>query len=75
MHRAKGLEFDRVVVAGVSDGIVPHHQALKQVSDEAEREQAMKRERSLLYVAITRAKRDVIITTHGDPSPWLDEVT
>jgi len=74
MHRAKGLEFDRVVVAGVSDGIVPHHQALRQVSDTAEREQAMKRERSLLYVAITRAKRDVVITSHGDPSPWLQEV-
>lgn len=72
MHRAKGLEFDRVIVAGVSDSTVPHRKALQQAGDEADRERALKRERSLLYVAVTRARREVIVTCHGEPSPWIN---
>jgi mRNA-degrading endonuclease RelE of RelBE toxin-antitoxin system len=75
MHRAKGLEFDRVIVAGVSEGVVPHQRALRGASDEIDRQRALKRERSLLYVAVTRAKRDVFITAHGTPSPWLRDMT
>jgi mRNA-degrading endonuclease RelE of RelBE toxin-antitoxin system len=75
MHRAKGLEFDRVIVAGVSEGVMPHRRALRGASDEVDRQRALKRERSLLYVAVTRAKRDVLITAHGTPSPWLQDVT
>lgn len=71
MHRAKGLEFERVLVAGVSDGIVPLSTALSDAEDEATREQIRKRERSLLYVSATRAKRSVIVTAHDTPSPWL----
>lgn len=71
MHRAKGLEFDHVIVAGVSEGIVPHRKALHGAGDEVDRERALKQERSLLYVAVTRAKRSVLITAHGTPSPWL----
>jgi hypothetical protein len=74
MHRAKGLEFDRVIVAGVSDGIVPHARALQGAGDEVDRDRALRQERSLLYVAATRAKRDVLITAHGTPSPWLHDV-
>lgn len=72
MHRAKGLEFNRVIVAGVREGIVPHRRALQQAGDQADRKQRLKRERSLLYVAVTRAKRDVVITSHGVLSPWLE---
>jgi superfamily I DNA/RNA helicase len=71
MHRAKGLEFDRVVVAGVSEGVVPHRRALSSAADETDRERARKHERSLLYVSATRAKREVVVTCHGEPSPWL----
>mgnify|MGYP002760314600 FL=1 len=71
MHRAKGLEFERVLVAGVSDGIVPLSKALSEADDEAIREQVRKRERSLLYVSATRAKREVLVTAHDAPSPWL----
>jgi superfamily I DNA/RNA helicase len=71
MHRAKGLEFERVIVAGVSDGVVPNRRALARAADEADRERVRKRERSLLYVSATRAKRDVIVTCHEEPSPWL----
>jgi superfamily I DNA/RNA helicase len=65
------LEFERVVVAGGKDGSAPHDRALSQADDDATWERVLKRERSLLYVAATRAKRDVIVTCHDEPSPWL----
>ena len=74
MHRAKGLEFERVIVAGVSEGTVPLGRALSKAEDDATRQQIRKRERSLLYVSATRAKREVIVTAHDTPSPWLPEV-
>jgi len=75
MHRAKGLEFERVIIAGVTDGIVPLDKALAAAEDDVMRKQIRKQERSLLYVSATRAKREVIVTCHDEPSPWLDGVT
>ena len=74
MHRAKGLEFERVIIAGVTEGMVPLDKALAGAEDEATRELIRKREQSLLYVSVTRAKREVIVTTHDTPSPWLPGV-
>lgn len=73
MHRVKGLEFDRLVVAGVNDGVVPLAVGDLKSDDGAVREEAEKRERALFYVAVTRARSDVLITSHGEPSPWLTE--
>lgn len=75
MHRAKGLEFERVIIAGVSEGTVPLGKALSRADDEAVQEQIRKRERSLLYVSATRAKREVIVTCHDEPSQWLLQET
>ncbi|WP_103030547.1 3'-5' exonuclease [Salinibacter altiplanensis] len=75
MHRARGFEFDRVIIAGVSGGTVPLSRALSSAEDDAMRKQIRKQERSLLYVSATRAKREVIVTCHDKPSPWLSEVT
>ena len=71
MHRAKGLEFEKVIVAGVTEGKVPLRQALMEADDDATRKQVLKRERSLLYVSATRAKRRVIVTCHDEPSRWI----
>jgi superfamily I DNA/RNA helicase len=71
MHRAKGLEFDRVIIAGVKEGEVPNSRALAGADDGSTRDQVLKRERSLLYVSATRAKREVIVTCHDEPSRWL----
>ena len=73
MHRAKGLEFDRVIVAGVSEGTVPHPRALNKAGDAADRARALRHERSLLYVALTRAKREVMVTAYDAPSRWIAE--
>lgn len=71
MHRVKGLEFDRVVVAGVNNKVVPLESALARTSDDAAREDVEQQERALLYVAITRARREVLVTSHGTPSSWI----
>jgi superfamily I DNA/RNA helicase len=60
-----------VIIAGVTDGTGPLEKALTPAEDDATRSQIRKRERSLLYVSVTRAKREVIVTGHDDPSEWL----
>ena len=74
-HRAKGLQWPTVFVIGVSDGLVPLRSARRRL----ERDE----ERRLLYVALTRAEREVSVSWArcgpggvGDrePSPWLGEV-
>ncbi|MCP4810077.1 MAG: ATP-dependent helicase [Proteobacteria bacterium] len=71
MHRVKGLEFDRLVVAGVNQGVVPLPVGDMTSPDGAVREEAEMRERALFYVAVTRARKQALITSHGAPSPWL----
>ncbi|MCD4820067.1 MAG: UvrD-helicase domain-containing protein [Candidatus Cloacimonetes bacterium] len=55
MHNAKGLEFENVFVVGLEDGLLPHSRSL-------ENDNAMEEERRLLYVAITRAKKRLVLT-------------
>lgn len=71
MHKAKGLEFQRVVLYDVSDGVVPSAYVLDQTAPE-DRADAELRERSLLYVASTRARDVLVVTWIGTPSPFLD---
>ena len=61
MHRVKGLEFDRVIIAAVNDGVVPEPKAIKETMDSAIQKADELKERSLLYVAATRAKKEVLV--------------
>lgn len=72
MHRVKGLEFDCVIIAGVNAMVMPNSKAISQGDDEQAKEAAEIRERCLLYVALTRAKREAFITSHGIASSLLD---
>ncbi len=69
MHRVKGLEFDAIVLAGAGK------KNLRIPGSESEdpelHEDSSITERSLLYVALTRARKEVLVTWHGDPSPLL----
>ena len=56
LHQAKGLEFDMVFIAGVTEGLLPHAMALN-VQSQEDYEAACGEERRLLYVGMTRAKR------------------
>jgi len=67
MHLAKGLEFDRVFVAGACEGLLPHARSL-------DTEKELEEERRLLYVAMTRARHELIISFYDLPSRFLSEI-
>lgn len=70
MHRVKGLEFDTMIVAAVNDGVMPLTKALSG-SDTVTLKEQEKSERVLLYVAVTRARKQVLITGHGTICKWI----
>ena len=72
MHRFKGLEYQRMIIAGVSDGLVPRQMISQfQQSDPKRYERERQRDRSLLFVAATRARDELAVFWHGTPSSFL----
>ncbi|MCK9926962.1 AAA family ATPase [Frankia sp. Mgl5] len=70
MHRAKGLEFSRVVLFGIDRKSVPSERVLATEPDD-ERDDTLARERFLLYVAASRARDALVVVWAGDASPFL----
>lgn len=77
MHNTKGLEFDRVIITGMEDGLFPR--GGEESADEIEEE------RRLFYVAVTRARDELYLTscrfrrlygrlTEFPPSRFLGEI-
>lgn len=71
MHRVKGLEFERIILCGINKGVMPLHTADLHSEDVTIQRMAENQERALLFVAATRAKKSVWVTSHGEPSPFL----
>lgn len=72
MHRMKGLEFRCVAVAGVSARLVPEPKAVTPANlDRHIHDQDIEREKCLLFVACTRAREELLMTWHGEPSAFL----
>ena len=71
MHRMKGLEFSRVLLAGVQEGTMPLSSTHTEAADAAGREDWELRERCLFYVAQSRARDELLVTGYGQPSPLL----
>ena len=67
IHLAKGLEFDAVFIAGCSEGLLPHGRSL-------EDEERMEEERRLMYVAMTRAAKELFISFYDVPSRFIGEI-
>lgn len=78
VHAAKGLEFDHVFITGLEENLFPGSQAVESPPE-------MEEERRLLYVAITRARKTVLLsysrqrfrngsTTDTIPSRFLQEI-
>lgn len=70
MHRAKGLEFTHVLLFGVHEGSVPFG-VKEHAASEADLADALLRERSLLYVAATRARDVLAVSWSGEKSSLL----
>lgn len=66
MHLAKGLEFRAVAVMACDDEIIPLQARVEAVTDDADIEEVYNTERSLLYVACTRA-RDRLLVSGTEP--------
>jgi superfamily I DNA/RNA helicase len=72
MHRFKGLEYQRMIIAGVSDGLVPRQMINQHRDTDPKRYQRERqRDRSLLFVAATRPRDELAVFWHGTPSPFL----
>jgi len=83
IHAAKGLEFPVVFIAGAENGLMPHEKSIEE--DEENESGSIEEERRLFYVAITRAREKLYITScqkrrslqtvsEREPSPFLDEI-
>jgi hypothetical protein len=70
MHRIKGLEFPVMILAGINAKYMPLDLDIKS-SDPVARAEHEALERSLLFVAATRARDMLIVTGWGAPSPFL----
>jgi superfamily I DNA/RNA helicase len=57
IHSAKGLEFEHVYIPGFEEGMLPHEKSC------AEGDEGLEEERRLLYVAMTRARTSLTLTS------------
>ena len=68
MHASKGLEYHTVYLAGIENNIIPSPRALE------EKKENIEEERRLFYVAITRAKVNLLISRCKQRRKYNNEV-
>jgi superfamily I DNA/RNA helicase len=74
MHLAKGLEFRAVAVMACDDEIIPLQQRIETAADDSDLEEVYNTERNLLYVACTRARDHLLVTSVEPASEFLDDL-
>jgi superfamily I DNA/RNA helicase/mRNA-degrading endonuclease RelE of RelBE toxin-antitoxin system len=74
MHLAKGLEFRAVAVMACDDEVIPLQERIATVGDDADLEDVYNTERHLLYVACTRARDYLLVTSTAPASEFLDDL-
>jgi superfamily I DNA/RNA helicase len=75
MHLAKGMEFRAVVVMACDDEVLPLQSRIEAVADTADLEEVYNTERHLLYVACTRARDHLLVTSVAPASEFLDDLS
>ena len=68
VHIAKGLEFDSVFVYSLNEGVFPNRRVLQEKNSQ----KGLEEERRLAYVAMTRARKKLYLTSNNDFSPVLN---
>jgi superfamily I DNA/RNA helicase/mRNA-degrading endonuclease RelE of RelBE toxin-antitoxin system len=71
MHRIKGLEFEHVILPSLDENTLPPRYMLDSIDNEIDKKIFNKGEKSLLYVAITRAKFSLLITYVSELTRFL----
>jgi superfamily I DNA/RNA helicase len=74
MHLAKGLEFRSVAVMACDDEVIPLQERIETVGDDADLKEVYDTERHLLYVACTRARDNLLISSVEPSSEFLDDL-
>lgn len=74
MHLSKGLEFRGVAVMACDDEVIPLQARVDDITDHADLEEVYQTERHLLYVACTRARDHLLITSAGPPSEFIADL-
>jgi len=74
MHLAKGLEFRAVVLMACDDEVIPLQERMESVADDADLKEVYDTERHLLYVACTRARDHLLVTSVAPESEFLDDL-
>ena len=74
MNLVKGLEFRAVAVMACDNEIIPLQDRIENVSDESDLQEVYDTERHLLYVACTRARDNLIISSVYPGSEYLDDL-
>ncbi|MEX0642629.1 MAG: UvrD-helicase domain-containing protein [Pirellulales bacterium] len=74
MHLAKGLEFRAVAVMACDDEVIPLQERIETVGDDADLQEVYDTERQLLYVACTRARDYLLVTSVEPSSEFLDDL-
>jgi superfamily I DNA/RNA helicase/mRNA-degrading endonuclease YafQ of YafQ-DinJ toxin-antitoxin module len=74
MHLAKGLEFRAVAVMAVDDEVIPDPDRIESTRDRVELLEVTNTERQLLYVACTRARDYLLVTSAVDASEFIQDL-
>jgi superfamily I DNA/RNA helicase len=71
---AKGLEFRAVAVMACDDEIIPLQERIETVGDDSDLQEVYDTERQLLYVACTRSRDHLLVTSVEPASEFLDDL-
>ena len=74
MHLAKGLEFKAVAVMACDDEVIPLQSRVESVNDQTDLDEVLNSERHLFYVACTRARDQLLVTSVDPSSEFLDDL-